>query len=100
MMLHRLEKSLCALYVAMTYPIIALGNVWMRRIEGMEPIVERHAYALLPDGYEPTVSDIHPAGMVEVHAMGPDGQWDELHDYPVRLLPQLPGITIKDGRGE
>lgn len=92
--LLRIEKALCTLYVAVTYPFICLGQVWMARIEGqerlkavLEPMVNR----------EYTVSDIRPAGMVKVHAMGPDGTWDEIHDYPVRLLPKVPGVTIRRG---
>lgn len=110
--LHRIEKALCSLYVALTYPIIAMGNAWMTRIEGKEapkPTVTEmgssrgnSAQLDMLDRHqpEPTVADIRPAGMVKVHAMGPGGRWDELHDYPVLLLPKVPGIEIKDGRGE
>lgn len=34
--LNRLERALCSLYVAITYPIVSLGNAWMERIERME----------------------------------------------------------------
>lgn len=88
--MHRIERALCTLYLAMTYPIIALGNVWLLRIEGME----RPAPRILS---EPTVADITPAGFAEVRAMGADGHWTVLHDYPVRLLPKMPGIEIRRG---
>ena len=52
------------------------------------------------DRHQPTVSDISPKGYVKVHAMGPGGKWDELHDYPVKLMPKMPGVKIVDRRGE
>jgi len=108
--LHRIEKALCTLYVALTYPFIAMGNVWMQRIEGMEQQEETQGVTddcvLHPhktwesSPREPTVSDIRPASMVQVHAMDETGKWQQLHDYLVRLLPKVPGIEIKGGNEE
>jgi len=120
--LNRLERALCSLYVAITYPIVSLGNAWMERIERMErPERARPRDTMIasPDGTvqrypadsaqldmldkhqrEPTVADIQPRGSVRVHAMDARGQWEELTDYPVRLLPKVPGIEIKGGNEE
>ncbi len=105
--LLRIEKALCTLYVALTYPFIAMGNVWMQRIEGMEkpeePQNDTDDCVLHPhktwesSPREPTVSDIQPRGMVKVHAMDETGKWQQLHDYPVRLLSKVPGIEIRGG---
>jgi len=46
---------------------------------------------------ELTVSDIRPAGMIKVHALDAEGKWQQLNDYPVRLLPKVPGIEIRGG---
>lgn len=86
-----IESSLCALYVTITAPIVRLGNAWMDRMDRIsrpEVAVQR----------EPTVADITPAGYITVMAMGPNGQWQVLHDYPIRLLP--PGIQLVNDQGE
>ena len=105
--LHMIEKALCSLYVAITYPIVSLGNAWMERIESLERPEEPQELAedgtLYPHKIwessprELTVSDIRPAGMIKVHAMDAEGKWQQLNDYPVRLLPRVPGIEIRGG---
>ena len=77
--------------------LIAMGNVWMQRIEGMEKPEEPqnatedcvlYPHKTWESPREPTVSDIQPRGMVKVHAMDAEDKWQQLNDYPVRLLYQ------------
>lgn len=105
--LNRLERALCSLYVAITYPIVWIGNRWMERIESLERPEEPQGLAedgtLYPHKIwessprELTISDIRPAGMIKVHALDAEGKWQQLNDYPVRLLPKVPGIEIRGG---
>lgn len=85
-----IESHLCALYVYVTSPIVKIGNAWMDRLERISRIE--------PVQREPTVSDITPRGTVKVFAMGPGGQWQALHDYPIRFLP--PNIKLVNDQGE
>ena len=78
---NRTESRLCKAFVMATYPVVWIGRKWMERIER----IDRQGKA--GPNREPTVSDIRPAGTIRVRAMGENGVWVELHDYPLRLLP-------------
>jgi len=68
--LNRLERALCSLYVAITYPIVWIGNRWMERIESLEKPEEPqnatedcvlYPHKTWESPREPTVSDT-PSG--------------------------------------
>lgn len=91
------ENLLCRGFVMITYPVVWLGGRWMERLERKEKPEWHGGLTMDMIAREPTVADIQPAGFAEVRAMGADGQWTVLHDYPVRLLPKVPGVTIRGG---
>ena len=92
-LLHSIEEFFCSAFVFLTTPIVKAGNSWMDRIlKRRQPIQEITNSPIR----ELTVADIHPQGYVQVRAMDANGNWQQLHNYPVRLLP--PYIHVVDNK--
>ncbi len=97
--MFRLELIIFTLYRIITWPIVWIAAEWSERMEALASLREMPEEAAGGEATrtEPTVADIQPAGIVNVHAMDAEGKWHQLHDYPVRLLSKVPGIEIRGG---